>query len=129
MASRASLTIALCCRCCCCVCAVVLCHPGTGTAEQPPLEGLYQAGMPLLQQCLYQFHELLKEQHPRLGLHLEQEGVVPSMYCTHWFNTLFAYSLPFEQLLRVWDVFLLEGMKVGGQCVWGQKKLQRLLSC
>lgn len=42
-----------------------------------------------------------------------QEGVVPSMYCTHWFNTIFAYSLPFEQLLRVWDVFLLEGMKVG----------------
>ena len=68
--------------------------------------------MPLLQQSLFQFHELLKEEHPRLGNHLEQEGVVPSMYCTHWFNTLFAYSLPFEQLLRVWDVFLLEGMKV-----------------
>jgi hypothetical protein len=33
------------------------------------------------------------------------------MYCTHWFNTIFAYSLPFEHLLRVWDVFLLEGMK------------------
>lgn len=68
--------------------------------------------MPLLQQCLFQFHELLKQEHPRLGTHLEQEGVVPSMYCTHWFNTLFAYSLPFEHLLRVWDVFLLEGMKV-----------------
>ena len=37
---------------------------------------------------------------------------MPSMYCTHWFNTIFAYSLPFEQLLRVWDVFLLEGLKV-----------------
>jgi hypothetical protein len=68
--------------------------------------------MPLLQQSLFQFHELLKEEQPRLGNHLEQEGVVPSMYCTHWFNTMFAYSLPFEQLLRVWDVFLLEGMKV-----------------
>lgn len=51
----------------------------TGTASQPPLEGLYQAGMPLLQQCLFQLHELLKQEHPRLGLHLEQEGVVPSM--------------------------------------------------
>ena len=40
-----------------------------------------------------------------------QEGVEPPMYCTHWFNTIFAYSLPFEHLLRVWDVFLLEGMK------------------
>lgn len=34
------------------------------------------------------------------------------MYCTHWFNTIFAYSLPFEHLLRVWDVFIMEGMKV-----------------
>jgi hypothetical protein len=92
---------------------VACCVRPEGTASQPPIEGLYQAGMPLLQQCLFQFHELLKQEHPRLGLHLEQEGVVPSMYCTHWFNTLFAYSLPFEQLLRVWDVFLLEGMKVG----------------
>eukprot|EP00879_Flechtneria_rotunda_P016160 GHRR01016904.1.p1 GENE.GHRR01016904.1~~GHRR01016904.1.p1 ORF type:complete len:540 (+),score=213.37 GHRR01016904.1:419-2038(+) len=83
-----------------------------GTTLQPPLEGLYQAGMPLLQQCLFQFQELLKQENPKLGDHLEQEGVVPSMYCTHWFNTIFAYSLPFEQLLRVWDVFLLEGMKV-----------------
>jgi Rab-GTPase-TBC domain len=41
-----------------------------------------------------------------------QEGVVPSMYCTHWFNTLFAYSLPFGQLLRLWDVLLSEGIKV-----------------
>jgi hypothetical protein len=49
-----------------------------------------------------------------------QEGVVPSMYCTHWFNTIFAYSLPFEQLLRVWDVFLLEGMKVGGGAAQGR---------
>jgi hypothetical protein len=92
--------------------------PPSGTPNQPPLEGLYQAGMPLLQQSLFQFHELLKEEHPRLGNHLEQEGVVPSMYCTHWFNTLFAYSLPFEQLLRVWDVFLLEGMKVRFACCY-----------
>ncbi|WIA41307.1 hypothetical protein OEZ86_004906 [Tetradesmus obliquus] len=86
-----------------------------GSSSHPPLEGMYQAGMPLLQQFLFQFHELLKQEQPKLGGHLEAEGVegvVPSMYCTHWFNTIFAYSLPFEQLLRVWDVFLLEGMKV-----------------
>jgi hypothetical protein len=213
-----------------------------GSSLHPPLEGLYQAGMPLLQQCLFQFHELLKQEQPKLGGHLEQvgweavlmrqqfavvcwcqqqrcqvtrsrccccyllsvcdltssmtilfcipsclpaiscvyvycchswlfvlhalvqhfhmfacshvymyccssrfntftcshvqtficpaitpacllflqEGVVPSMYCTHWFNTIFAYSLPFEQLLRVWDVFLLEGMKVRRMVKAGQ---------
>jgi hypothetical protein len=45
-----------------------------GTTVHPPLEGLYQAGMPLLQQCLYQFHELLKQENPKLGGHLEQVG-------------------------------------------------------
>ena len=29
------------------------------------------------------------------------------------FLTLFAYSLPFPQLLRVWDHFLCRGMKSG----------------
>jgi hypothetical protein len=27
---------------------------------------------PLLQQCLFQFHELLKQEQPQLGGHLEQ---------------------------------------------------------
>jgi hypothetical protein len=43
-----------------------------GSSLHPPLEGLYQAGMPLLQQCLFQFHELLKQEQPKLGGHLEQ---------------------------------------------------------
>lgn len=43
-----------------------------GTTLHPPLEGMYQAGMPLLQQCLYQFQELLKQENPKLGSHLEQ---------------------------------------------------------
>jgi hypothetical protein len=45
-----------------------------GSSLHPPLEGLYQAGMPLLQQCLFQFHELLKQEQPKLGGHLEQVG-------------------------------------------------------
>lgn len=80
-------------------------------AAHAPLEGLYTPGMPLLQLCLAQFTALLRQELPRLGAHMAAEGVEPSMYCTHWFNTVFAYSLPFEHLLRVWDVFLLEGMK------------------
>jgi len=80
-------------------------------AVHAPLEGLYTPGMPLLRLALAQFTALLQQELPRLGAHMAAEGVEPSMYCTHWFNTVFAYSLPFEHLLRVWDVFLLEGMK------------------
>lgn len=42
-----------------------------GSSSHPPLEGMYQAGMPLLQQFLFQFHELLKQEQPKLGGHLE----------------------------------------------------------
>jgi hypothetical protein len=82
-----------------------------GAGGHAPLEGLYTPGMPLLRLCLAQFTALIDAELPRLGAHMAAEGVEPSMYCTHWFNTVFAYSLPFEHLLRVWDVFLLEGMK------------------
>ncbi len=59
-----------------------------------------------------QFERLVQDEMPALGAHLSDEGVLPSMYCSHWFITAFAYALPFDHLLRVWDVFLLEGLKV-----------------
>ena len=31
---------------------------------------------------------------------------------TQWFITIYSYSLPFDMVLRIWDVFMLEGMKV-----------------
>ena len=47
-----------------------------------------------------------------MGAQLRAEDVHPTMYCSHWFITLFAYALPFDHLLRVWDVFFLEGVKI-----------------
>ena len=51
-------------------------------------------------------------QMPKLAGRMEEEGVLPTMYCSQWFLTLYAYTLPIDHLLRVWDVFLLEGPKV-----------------
>lgn len=47
-----------------------------------------------------------------MGAHLWREGVHSTMFCSHWFITLFAYTLPFDHLLRVWDVLFLEGPKI-----------------
>lgn len=55
-----------------------------GTTLQPPLEGMYQAGMPLLQQCLFQFQELLKQENPKLGCHLEQVCCLAVRTCMHF---------------------------------------------
>lgn len=82
-----------------------------GGSRNPPLAGLFQPGLPLLQLSLFQFQKLVEDEMPQLGRHLTEQGVLPSMYCSHWFITAFAYALPFDHLLRVWDVFMLEGMK------------------
>ncbi|PNH00346.1 TBC1 domain family member 10A, partial [Tetrabaena socialis] len=79
--------------------------PGEG------LERLFTPGMPMLQCCLHQFKHLLQEAAPRLASRLEREGIEPVLFATHWFNTAFAYALPFGHLLRVWDVFVAEGIK------------------
>eukprot|EP00873_Tetraselmis_striata_P024823 jgi/Tetstr1/445087/TSEL_032892.t1 len=81
-------------------------------AVHPPMEGLYSMGLPLLQQYMSHMQALLAVEAPMLAEHLEEQGVLPSMYCSQWFITIFAYNLPFDHLLRCWDIFLHEGIKI-----------------
>lgn len=81
-------------------------------AVHAPMEGLYLSGLPLVQQYLFQFDHLVKEHLPKLGEHFSQEMINPSMYASQWFITVFSYSFPFHLALRIWDVFLYEGVKV-----------------
>lgn len=81
-------------------------------AVHAPMEGLYLSGLPLVQQYLFQFDNLVKEHLPKLGDHFAQETINPSMYASQWFITVFSYSFPFHLALRIWDVFLYEGVKV-----------------
>lgn len=83
---------------------------GAGGAE--PLEGLFAAGLPLVQQCLFQLEGMIKHVSPKLAAHLAAENADPTMYATQWFITLFSYSLPFDVVLRIWDVFMMEGLKI-----------------
>lgn len=66
-----------------------------------PIQGLYSEGFPLVQHHFRQFGHLIGIKIPKLGVHFHKEGIQPSMFCFNWFNTIFAYSLPFEHLLRV----------------------------
>lgn len=63
---------------------------------------------------------LLRRLLPRVHKHLQQVGVGPLLYLPEWFLCLFARSLPFPTVLRVWDAFLSEGewaaaTQVGGR--------------
>lgn len=55
------------------------------------------------------FMALLRRLLPRVHKHLQQVGVGPLLYLPEWFLCLFARSLPFPTVLRVWDAFLSEG--------------------
>ncbi|KAF9109534.1 hypothetical protein BGX27_007497, partial [Mortierella sp. AM989] len=57
------------------------------------------------------FERLLKDQDPTLAEHLEKNDVIPLMYMTQWFMTLYTMSLPWASVLLVWDVFYYDGVK------------------
>ena len=38
--------------------------------------------------------------------------MLPSMYATEWFMTMFCRGFSFDLVTRVWDIFLFEGYKI-----------------
>ncbi|KAI1318630.1 hypothetical protein EDD11_006131 [Mortierella claussenii] len=70
--------------------------------------------------------ELVQEIMPRLSMHFQEMHVDLTAVTFSWFLTLFTDCLPVETLLRVWDVFFVEGMivvfKVAVAILWMNEK-------
>ncbi|KAB2598149.1 rab GTPase-activating protein 1-like [Pyrus ussuriensis x Pyrus communis] len=58
------------------------------------------------------FEELVHERFPKLVNHLGYLGVQVAWVTGPWFLTIFMNMLPWESVLRVWDVLLFEGNRV-----------------
>ncbi|CAI9772437.1 unnamed protein product [Fraxinus pennsylvanica] len=56
--------------------------------------------------------ELVRENFPKLVNHLDYLGVQVAWVTGPWFLTVFMNMLPWESVLRVWDVLLYEGNRV-----------------
>ncbi|KAL0340768.1 UNVERIFIED_CONTAM: TBC1 domain family member 9B [Sesamum radiatum] len=56
--------------------------------------------------------ELVREKFPKLVNHLDYLGVQVAWVTGPWFLTIFMNMLPWESVLRVWDVLLYEGNRV-----------------
>lgn len=54
------------------------------------------------------FEDLVRQNFPRLASHLEGLGVQISWVTGSWFLSLFVNVLPWESVLRVWDVMLYQ---------------------
>ncbi|KAL4105874.1 hypothetical protein PRIC1_003930 [Phytophthora ramorum] len=72
---------------------------------------LWKRKMPGLSQCIYLFQQLLKLHFYDLSAHLRQIGLHSNILATQWFVTLFARVLTLPTLVRVWDLFFMDGWK------------------
>ena len=76
------------------------------------LEGFYLPDFPELKKTFYTLLNLEKKFVPKIYDLFRKEGMIPSMYASEWFICLFSRNLDFKVLVRIFDVFLLEGYKV-----------------
>ncbi|XP_050379480.1 uncharacterized protein LOC126796800 [Argentina anserina] len=58
------------------------------------------------------FEELAREKFPKLVNHLDYLGVQVTWIIGPWFLSIFVNMIPWESVIRVWDVILFEGNRV-----------------
>lgn len=86
----------------------------TRVMDSPPwnLQRIFSDHTPMVPLLWFQFDALLRKYIPRVHAHFARENVMPSMYVTKWFVTLFTRDFGFDLVVRVWDIFLHQGWKV-----------------
>eukprot|EP01018_Ginkgo_biloba_P009564 Gb_37890 [translate_table: standard] len=72
-------------------------------------DGYYSEEMVEAQVDQLVFEELVRGCFPKLVAHLDNLGVQVSLVTGPWFLSIFVNVLPWESVLRVWDVLLYEG--------------------
>jgi len=72
---------------------------------------LWRPGVPQLKLRIFQFEKLVSSKLPKLHAHFDSIGLAPDFFASQWFLTLMSYNMDIEQLVRVWDVFMLDGWK------------------
>ncbi|XP_060758154.1 TBC1 domain family member 10A-like isoform X2 [Neoarius graeffei] len=76
------------------------------------LPGYYSAGLEAIQLDGEIFFSLLRRVCPMAYRHLKKFKIDPILYMTEWFMCIFSRTLPWSCVLRVWDMFFCEGVKV-----------------
>lgn len=76
------------------------------------IPGYYSAGMEAIQLEGDVLFGLLKRVAPNVHKHLKKQGIEPILFMTEWFLCLFSRTLPWNCVLRIWDMFFFEGVKV-----------------
>merc|ERR1719499_2418414 len=80
--------------------------------EKYNMRGIYLVGLPLLHQRYFELEHLMKQKTPKLYKKLNEFDIRPVFYASKWFMTIFCYNSNFDCVLKIWDVFLNEGVKI-----------------
>lgn len=73
------------------------------------MHDIFSPGFPGLLESIYVQERVVAEMMPAVYAALKKHMISTTSYATKWYITLFANSVPFQTLLRLWDAFLLEG--------------------
>ncbi|KAJ8285819.1 hypothetical protein GJAV_G00031270 [Gymnothorax javanicus] len=76
------------------------------------LPGYYSAGLEAIQLDGEILFALLRRVSPVAHRHLKKYNIDPILYMTEWFMCAFSRTLPWASVLRVWDMFFCEGVKI-----------------
>lgn len=76
------------------------------------LPGYYSEGLLAIQLDARVMESLVRDINPEISIFLDKQGMQCTFYCIDWFMCVYTRTLPWETVLRVWDIFLCEGVKV-----------------
>ena len=76
------------------------------------LHGFYTPDLARLKVHASVFEVMLARYLPGVSKHLIKNDVPPLIYMTPWFMTLYTMALPWPTVLRIWDMFYADGIKV-----------------
>ena len=76
------------------------------------LKEYFQPGLEKVQIDGQALFYLFKKQNESAHKLLVKQGIDPILYMTEWFMCIYARTLPWCTVLRVWDMFFCEGVKV-----------------
>ena len=76
------------------------------------MKGTYLIGFPDLKKKFYVLLNLEKKFMPKIYEIFRRDSLFPSLYASEWFICLFAKDLNVNVVVRIFDVFFLEGQKI-----------------
>jgi hypothetical protein len=79
------------------------------TDRKHAMHGLFIPGFPKLLRLQAHHDKIFKKLIPKMFKHFENQCVFNSLYTLKWFMQVFLDRLPFSLVLRIYDIFILEG--------------------